>query len=372
MASGKRPFPAGGLVPAADLVGREAAITTLLRRVHELKASVYLSGPRQVGKTSVGVEVLRRVRQNGGRGVYIDCTAPVDFETIALRIASATYDEKAKTAGGFARLRDIVHGLRPTLLHPDSGLAVTFFGGSPPAPERRFDKALALADEFAVADRVRTVVVFDEFPRLAEVNEKIFEGVRAQLQHSVKNTACVFMGSQVGMLRSLFGDRTSMLHRLASPFELSAPSSAEWTRYIEGRFSAWKQPLGRGEADRLVQLTGGHPRDLMEICRILLEMRLAGPRTTQDVDLALEQTLATLSATFEQIWKSLALPTGTHVTAARIASGKTLYTGRPRQTARRSVERLDQEGLIRKLDDRGRYEFTEPLFGTWVRRQTVT
>lgn len=359
-------------MPTADLVGRDAAITTFLRRVHALKASVYLSGPRQVGKTSVAVEVLRRVRKKGGRGVYVDCTAPVDLETIAVRIASATYDEKAKTVGGFARLRDIVRGLRPTVMHPDSGLAVTFFGGNPPAPERRFERALALADEFAVADRVRTVVVFDEFPRLAEVDERIFELVRARLQHAVRNTAYVFMGSQVGMLRSLFGDRTSMLHRLASPFELSLPSSAEWVRYIEGRFSAWKRPLGRGEADRLVQLTGGHPRDLMEICRILLELRLSGPKSAQDVDLALEQTLAALSATFEQIWKSLALPTGTYVTAARIASGAPLYSARPRQTARRSIERLEQDGLIRRLDDRGRYEFTEPLFGIWVRRQTIT
>lgn len=366
----RRPFPAGGLVPTEDLVGRGHDIAAFVRRVYELKTSVYVSGPRQVGKTSVVVEALRRVRRQDGRAVYIDCTAPVDFETIAVRIASASYDETAKATGAFARLRDVIGGLRPTVMHPDSGLALTFFGGSAPAPERRFEKALALADELAVADKVRTVVVFDEFPRLAEVDAHIFDRVRAQLQHAVKNTAYVFMGSQVGMLRSLFGVRTSMLHRLASPFELETPSTAEWVRYLEGRFSAWKRPLAKREAERLVELTGGHPRDLMEMSRILLEIRLAGPKSSQDVDLALEQTLATLSATFEQIWRSLALPSGTYVTAARIASGAPLYTRRARQTVRRSVERLEQDGLIRRLADRGRYEFTEPLFGIWVRRQT--
>jgi len=337
----RRPFPAGGLVPTEDLVGRGAAIDTLVRRVYDLKSSVYLSGPRQVGKTSVVTEALRRIRKKGGRAVYVDCTVPVDFETVALRIASAAYDEKAKTA-------------------------------SPPPAAQRFEKALTLANELAVADKVRTVVVFDEFPRLAEVDPHIFDRVRAQLQHAVNNTAYVFMGSQVGMLRSLFGERTSMLHRLASPFDLPAPSASEWVRYVEGRFAAWKKPLGRGEAGRLVELTGGHPRDLMEMCRVLLEIRLAGPKTPEDVDLALEQTLAALSATFDQIWNSLSLPTGTHVTAARIASGVPLYSGRPRQTVQRSTDRLEQDGLIRRLGERGRYEFTEPLFGIWVRRQTRT
>lgn len=369
--SARRSFPTGGLVPAADLVGRDVTIHAFVRRVHELKSSVHLSGPRQVGKTSVVIEALRRIRKKGGRSVYVDCTAPVDLVTVATRLASATYDEKAKAAGAFARLRQAVGGVRPTVMHPDSGLAVTFFGGDPPPPSRRFDKALALADELAATDSVRTVVVFDEFPRLAEVDPHIFDQVRAQLQHSVRNTAYVFMGSQVGMLRSLFGQRGSMLHRLASPFELAAPDTSEWVLYIESRFSAWKKPLGPGEAARLVQSTGGHPRDLMEICRALLEIRLAGPSGTTDVELALEQALAALTVTFEQIWRSLAQPKGTYLSAARIASGISLYRGRPRKTVQRSLERLEQDGLIRRLGERGQYEFTEALFGIWVRRQTA-
>lgn len=365
----RRPFPTGGVVPSEDLVGREAAIEAFVRRVYDLKSSVYLSEPRQVGKTSVVVEALRRVRKKGGRAVYVDCTAPVDVATVAMRLASAAYDEKEKTVGAFARLRHVISGLRPTVMHADTGLAVTFFGGDPPPPERRFERALALADELAVADRMRAVVVFDEFPRLAELGPQIFDHVRAHLQHAVRNTAYVFMGSQVGMLRSLFGERRSMLHRLASPFDLPAPSSAEWIRYIEGRFSGWRKTLGSGEAARLVELTGGHPRDLMEVCRALLEIRLAGPRSAQDVDLALERALAALSVTFEQIWKSLTQPTGAHVTAARIAIRTALYTGRARKTVQRSLERLDQDGLIRRLGGRGQYEFTEPLFAVWVRRQ---
>ena len=368
----RRPFPTGGVVRSADLVGRDTAIDAFVRRLYEQKSSVYLSGPRQVGKTSVVTEALRRIRKRGGRSVYVDCTGPVDVAALATLLASATYDEKTRSAGAFARLRQTLAGVRPTVIHPDSGLAITFFGANPPAPARRLDRALLLADELAVVDKVRTVVVFDEFPRLADVDPHIFDQIRAQLQHAVQNTAYVFMGSQVGMLRSLFGGRGNMLYRLASPFELPSPASSEWIRFIERRFSAWNKPLGAGEAARLVELTGGHPRDLMEMSRALLEIRLVGPKGSQDLELALEQALAALAVSFEQIWKSLSEPSGTRLTAARIATGTPVYQGgRPRKTVQRSLERLEQEGLIRRLEGRGHYEFTEKLFTVWVRRQTA-
>lgn len=366
--SRRRPFPTGGLVPSEDLVGREDAIRALVRRVYELKSSVYFSGPRQTGKTSVVSEALKRILKAGGRAVYVDCTGLVDVATFAVKLATVTYDAKG-SAGAFARLRQTLTGVRPTVMHPDSGLAITFFGSQPPPAERRLEQALKLADELAVKDKKRTVVVFDEFPRLGELDDKIFDQVRSHLQHSVKNTAYIFMGSQVGMLRTLFTQRKNMLYRLASEFELPLPAETEWVRYMEQRFRSWKKPLGQGEAARMVEITGGHPRDLMEICRALLDIRLAGGRArSSDLDLALEQAIATLDDVFDEIWKSLAEPAGTRVTAVRIATGgPPLWQGRPRRTVQLSLERLERDGLIRK-SGRGRYVFTEKLFALWLHR----
>lgn len=366
-AARRRPFPTGGLVPAEDLVGREDAIRALVRRVYELKSSVYLSGPRQTGKTSVVSEASKRIDKAGGRSVYVDCTGLVDVASFAVKLAAATYDAK-RSVGAFARLRETLAGVRPAVMHPDSGLAITFFGSQPPPTERRLEQALKLADELAVQDRKRTVVVFDEFPRLNEFGDKIFEQVRAYLQRSVQNTAYIFMGSQVGMLRTLFTQRQNMLYRLASEFELPAPADAEWIRYIERRFRAWKKPLGQTEAARMVEITGGHPRDLMEMCRALLDIRLAGPARSSDLDLALEQAIATLDDVFGEIWKSLVEPAGTRVTAVRIATGAPpLWQGRARRTVQLSLERLERDGLVRK-SGRGRYAFTEKLFALWLHR----
>ena len=57
-------------------------------------------------------------------------------------------------------------------------------------------------------------------------------------------------------------------------------------------------------------------------------------------------------------------------TAARIAAGRPVYgDGRPATQTVRTIERLGQLGLIRKRG-RGVYEFSEPLFGVFVRNLT--
>lgn len=367
----RRPFPIGGPVPPEDLVGRESLISDLFERAFRQKTSLVLSAPRQTGKTSIVLELLRRVRQADGRGVYIDCSPVLDVRDLAQRVAAATYNE-ARSRGAFARLAEVLKAARPIVYHADTELALLFFSPRPESDSALLDKALGLADELAAKDRKRAVVVYDEFPRLRSVSPKIFDQVRARLQHANTNTAYIFLGSEVGILEELFKKRTRMPFRLAMPMHLPSPDKEEWVEYIERRFRAWDRPLAEGEAERLVELSGGHPRDLMEMCARLLAIRQSGRSNLNDVGVVLDQTLDGLEATFDQIWKSLERPSGTRVTALRIAMGRPAYgEGRPRKTVQRTIEKLESEGLVRRVG-RGSYEFTEALFGLYVRRLALS
>ncbi len=68
------------------------------------------------------------------------------------------------------------------------------------------------------------MVVYDEFQRLASLSPTIFDRLRAVLQHHMTHTAYVFMGSETGLLDSLFRQRTEMPFRLATPLVLPLPS----------------------------------------------------------------------------------------------------------------------------------------------------
>src|SRR5256885_8658280 len=57
-------FPVGGPVPSSDLVGRETYIRRIAERLEDGQ-HVLLAGPRRIGKTSLILEVLRRLRRRG-------------------------------------------------------------------------------------------------------------------------------------------------------------------------------------------------------------------------------------------------------------------------------------------------------------------
>jgi hypothetical protein len=368
-----RTFPTGGPVPADDLVGREDVLRDLFARTYEHGNSVLLTGPRQVGKTSVIDELLRRVRRAGDWGVYIDCSRTTgDEEDLARLIARATYDDVSGSVGAFARLREIISGVpKPVLYQSDLDLALTFHGGDSPPAAVLLERSLLLADNLAVQKNKRCVVVYDEFSVLRKVSPTIFTRIRAVLQHSMTNTAYVFMGSETGLLEQLFKDPDQMPFGLAVPITLEAPSPDAWKQYIEQRFSRLHVPLRTGDAGDLITFTGGHPRDLMEACEHLLTIRSLNPDADGAVRLAERKTMSSLLVKFDEMWRRLDEPAGIHATLVRLSAGQPVYgRGRPKTSVSRTIERLEDDGVIRRIG-RGTFEFTEPLFARYVREMTT-
>lgn len=372
MASIERTFPTGGPVGTEDLVGRDAILGELFVRTFDHGNSVVISGPRQTGKTSVIDELLRRIRKAGGWGIYVDCSRTTGDEVeLAELIARATYDDASGSRGAFARLREFISGApKPALYQSDLDLALMFHGSSPPSASVRLERALGLADELAAGKPKRCVVVYDEFQVLRKVSPTIFDRIRAVLQHRMTHTAYVFMGSEVGLLDELFRDPANMPFGLAVPLNLGEPVPDDWERYIEGRFRKLGVALRPGDASDLVEFTGCHPRDLMEACEHLLTIRSLSPAADGAVRLAEEKTLNSLRVKFDELWRRLEEPSGTQVTAARMARGQPIYgRGRPRTSVRRTVEKLEREGVVHRAA-KGSYAFTEPLFGRYVRELT--
>lgn len=372
MAGLKRTFPTGGSVGPDDLVDREAILGELFERTYEHLNSVLLSAPRQTGKTSVADELIRRIRKAGGWAISIDCSAATDERSLAELIARSTYDQASGSRGAFLRLKEAIQGApRPIIFQNDLDISVAFFGERSERPERLLERAFGLADELAEQKDKRCVVVYDEFQQLVRISPDLFARARSALQHRMTHTAYVFMGSEVGMLEELFRNPRQMPFRLATPLSLALPSTEAWRSYIERRFRALRVPIAPAEVDRLIAFAGRHPRDLMELCEHLLVIRTVNPTATGAVELAEAKTLEGLRAQFEEIWKRLERPKGTRTTAARIAHGLPVYgDGRAGESTSRTIDRLEDEGVIRRVG-RGAYEFTEPLFGVFVRDLTA-
>src|SRR2546427_12907688 len=80
-------FPVGGPVPAADLVGRETYLRRLTERLEDGQ-HVLISGPPRIGKTSIIIEALRRLRRHGAYTPDVDWLGATHIPGVGGRLAA--------------------------------------------------------------------------------------------------------------------------------------------------------------------------------------------------------------------------------------------------------------------------------------------
>ena len=128
--------------------------------------------------------------------------------------------------------------------------------------------------------------------------------------------------------------------------------------------------------DRLLDATGGHPQDTMQVCAALYYlMRDTGARTVgpELLEVAYEQAMRELERPFAPHWSELGSHKYLQQVAKRIAHRAVLYAADaeggpvPRPEVLRALAGLGDRGLVVRLG-RGRYDFVEPMFGEYVRR----
>src|SRR3989442_6561153 len=103
-------FPVGGPVPAADLVGREGYLRRLVERLEDGQ-HVLVAGPRRIGKTSLVLEALRRLRRRGQHTAYVDCLGATDLRGLGERLADAVLQNLTGVERTFEQANAIAAGM---------------------------------------------------------------------------------------------------------------------------------------------------------------------------------------------------------------------------------------------------------------------
>ena len=373
-------FPVGGPVPAADLVGRETYIRRLAERLGDGN-HVLVAGPRRIGKTSIILEVLRRLRRRGALTAYVDCLGATDVRGLGERLIDALLQNVSGVERSFEQAKRIAAGLQPTVKikyeHVELALALARETNA----TRFFEGALDLPRALAKRTGKRVVLVFDEFQAAGRLGPRVFDVMRAHLQ-AQPGVAYAFLGSEEGILEQLFSEKGRAFFRFAVPLDLAdagghrfgiAPD--DWLEYLRAKFAAKKIAIDDGSIDRLLDATGGHPQDTMQVCAALYYlMRDAAQRvvTEELLAIAYEQALRELERPFALHWSEIGRQKYLQTVAKRIAQRAVLYANDggarvPRPEVLRALESLRARGLVTRLG-RGRYDFVEPMFGEYVRR----
>lgn len=373
-------FPIGGPVPAEDLVGREDYLRRLCERLGE-GTHVLVAGPRRIGKTSIILEALRRLSRRGALVAYVDCLGATDLRALGEQLANAVLAPLTGVDRTLDRAQELAEGrslgrVRYSDLAPLLGLA------RERSPHKAFELALDVPRLVAARGGKRVVVALDEFQAAGRLGPRVFDVMRAHFQ-AQRGVAYAFLGSEEGVLEELFSAKGRAFYRFAQPLDLAEPGEArfgiapeDWLRYLVAKYRAKRVRIGEAEIDRILDATGGHPQDTMQLCARLLEIARDAGVAAIDGDLvaiAYERSLRELERPFALHWSELGKHKYLQQVAKRIAHEAVLYAGEgdgaavPRAEVLRALDALRARGLVVKVG-RGRYEFLEPMFGEYVRR----
>ena len=374
-------FPVGGPVAASDLVGREAYLRRLVDRLEDGQHGL-VAGPRRIGKTSILLEALRRLRRKGAHTAYVDCLGATDVRGLGERLADAILQNVSGVERSFEQAKAIASGMRPTVKVKYEHVELALELARETNAQRFFDGALDLPQALAKRSGKRVVVAFDEFQAAGRLGPRVFDVMRTHFQ-SHRGVSYAFLGSEQGILEELFSAKGHAFYRFAVPLDLADAGGHrfgidpdDWLEYLRAKFSAKKIAIDDASVDRLLDATGGHPQDTMQVCAALYYlMRETGSRAVNAelLEVAYEQAMRELERPFALHWAELGSHKYLQQVAKRIAHRAVLYAADaeggpvPRPEVLRALAALAARGLVVRLG-RGRYDFVEPMFGEYVRR----
>ena len=376
------PFRFGRIVSGAAFTDRETDLMVLERELRDGQ-NVLIEAPRRFGKTSLILEVKRRLERDGIPVAYLDCMLVPSRARLADRLASA-YLEAFKTPTQRAEDWVLQHlrafRIRPSLSFDDQGhTQLTFEAASAGAPnldallEQLFSEPEAIARE----RKQRLVVILDEFQDLMELGPSLLRLLRAVIQQQ-QHVSYAFLGSRQALLRKAVHERSAPLLKIARPYPLGPLPRQEFTLSLMARFESSGRPIPRQAAEALIDFTRGHPNDTQEAAHFLWEVALLPLSAGELVSTAIDRVLDAEAAQMTVLWHDSAPAQRNLLTALVEWGGRNIYSEAyrrhanlgPATTVQRAVQTLLERELV-DLDASGAYLIKERFFEEWIRRRIV-
>jgi hypothetical protein len=369
------PFVFDGPVAPGMLIGREAEAESI-RSWARAGRSTVLVGPRRYGKTSL----LTRVQADAERldrmpVIIVDLYEVASTSDLVIRL------ERAWAHHVPGRLRS---KLTRVLAGTEVGLNVLGTGFQMRlADQPRTDPLPALHALLDLPTRLwgkgeRTLVVFDEFQSLANVDGA--EGlIRTYVQAQRDTAAYVFCGSQPSMLAQMFGDQARPFYGQAQRFELGRLDVGVLVAAVADILDESGRPGAEAVVADLMQRAQGHPQRAMLLAHLLWQrLKPGSPVPSELAGQVLDDALAAVSA--EIVAMLDVLPTAEKKTLRAIAEYGTPLSSRAlrdlgllKASAQSASASLLERALVERLSgSRAGWRIIDPLTSLWLRARYPT
>ena len=350
-----------------DALDRDEESRELLKKVlggHFVR----LYAPRKYGKTSLLNRVLRDSLEEDMIPIHVDLYRVSSLADVAIRFERA-YSRQLKGA-----VRTKVESF---LQRTGLGLSLGAYGISAKlqldvkavAPLPALHSLLDLPQQIDEAGGYRALIALDEFQDVEKIPG--LDGLlRSHIQHQGEVASYVFAGSEPGLMKQLFEDKSRPLYGSAVPMRLGRLRDPDIAEYVTRRFDASRRSVGDA-LNPLLDSAKGHPQRTMLLAHHLWEQ--VPEEGTADLDSwqrAHTSALKELDPEFDALWRGF--DTSEQKTLrAIVASDGAPYTESVRtrfdltkDMLKRALPRLASRADIEDMD--GKPGIVDPLFSEWL------
>lgn len=372
------PFSFGGLALDEAFADRQQEVQEL-----EFDAmngqDVVIIAPRRFGKSSLVWRTMRELATAGVLVAYVNLMTTPTKERLADRLAAAIYEDVAsRTQRAAEAVLRPFRGLRvsPSItVDPEAGTYSFSFGvGHAPADiDATLERLFQLPGELAAEEGRRVALVLDEFQEIEGIDPSLPRLMRTIFEQQPE-VARIYLGSRRHMMERIFNDENEPFWRSAKRVELGPIGVRDWVPFITDRFQRTRKRAGREIAERLVEMTAGHPYATQELSYFLWEETPFDSAADADhLDRAVAAVLRSENSHFQLRWEEASTAQKLLLAALAAEPGRPM-TGDYRRrhglptaaTVQTALRALEQRELIAQGPDRA-HRISEPFLAEWIR-----
>jgi hypothetical protein len=364
------PFRYGTVVSGEDFCGRQELIDQLTGYI-ETGQNVVLQGERRIGKTSLAVETVRRMKKH--RMLRVNLMEVKSVDTLCKRVLHAILAFE-RSGSKFDRLMKSLAYLRPTLgLNPITGEPSVSFDSLVQLHADSIPEVLTLVENL---HREKPLVVFlDEFQDVLRVEEDP-RGVLAQLRGTIQHQADIpylFAGSIRNRMDEIFNHPDSPFFKSALTLTVGPLSGQDFADHLVKKFQTGNRTIHPIVLEKIFKMTDGVTGDIQQFCESLWTISKEGESIGEEKILealrlifareqkSYEVILARLTASYVRILQTLAELGGEQPTASAFVRRAAVSNPSAIPPA---LKRMAEQKIV--FHDGHRWRFTNSFFGAWL------
>jgi hypothetical protein len=369
-------FPYGKPVTGKQLIDREEVIEEICYNMRGGQ-SVILASPRRYGKSSVVLESLKRLKNEGYLTGYIDLFDKTSISEIAEALVECVLLNETNVAKEIIRkakknIAEILKNVQFKHIFENYEIILSF--ASKEVDEARLiDEALTFPQNYAVKKNKKFILAIDEFGELKNLNSQLIKKMRAKFQLQDRVTY-IFSGSQQSLMKDLFTHKSEVFYGFGKLIGLTPLPKPDLITYLINTFKKGNFKLSKDIANLIADKTNSHPHFTKVLASSILQI-VHGKTdiiTKKDVEKGYSLALLRVKGELEKEWaglskailqrkilKFLALEKG-------YIYGKGTLQGIDKSKIYISLVELEKKGIIQKVA-KGKYSFINPFFPAYIK-----